>query len=99
MQYMSMSEASKINCLGWENFTHCTLHLLYLFTLIDLMCCMTYFDTASPFMAMSEATKINFLRLENFYTLCIASSLPLHADRFDVLHDLLRHCFTLHGHV
>ena len=25
----------------------------------------------------------------------IASSLNLHANRFDVLHDLLQHCFTL----
>ena len=31
--------------------------------------------------------------------LYIASILTFHADRFDVLHDLLRHCFTLHDHV
>ena len=31
--------------------------------------------------------------------LYIASSLPLHTDRFDVLHDLLQDYFTLHGHV
>ena len=64
--------------------------------LIVLMCHMTYFNTTSHFMAMSLATKINFLRLENFYRLYIASTLPLHADRFDVPHDLLQHCFTLH---
>ena len=84
---------------GWRTFTHCTLHLLHLFTLVDWMCCMTYINTSSPFMAMSMATKINFLGLENFYTLYIASTLPLHTDRFDVLHDLLQPCFTLHDHV
>ena len=63
------------------------------------MCYMTYFNTASHFMAMSVATKINFLGLENFCMLYIASTLPLHTDRFDVQHDLLQHCFTLHGHV
>ena len=31
--------------------------------------------------------------------LYIASTLPLHADRFDVLHDLLQHCYVLFGHV
>ena len=67
--------------------------------LIVLMCYMTYFNTASHFMAMSVATKINFLGLENFCMLFIASTLPRHADRLDVLHDLLPHCFTLHGHV
>ena len=50
-------------------------------------------------MAMSVATKINFLGLENFLMLYFASTLPLHADRFDVLHDLLQHLFTLHDHV
>ena len=30
--------------------------------------------------------------------LYFASTLPLHADRFDVPHNLLLHCFTLHGH-
>ena len=60
------------------------------------MCYMTYFITAMHFMTMSEATKINFLGLEN---LCIiASTLPLHADCFDVLHALLHHCYALHGH-
>ena len=28
-----------------------------------------------------------------------AANLLLRADCFDVLHDLLQHCFTLHGHV
>ena len=31
--------------------------------------------------------------------LFIESTLPLHTDRFDVLHDLLQQCFTVHGHV
>ena len=30
--------------------------------------------------------------------LIIASTLHFHADRFVVLHDLLQHCFTFHGH-
>ena len=84
---------------GWRTFARCTLHLLCLFILIGLMCYMTYFNTASHFMTMSVPTKINFLGLEIFCTLYIASLLPLHTDRFDVLHDLLQHCFTLHGHV
>ena len=67
--------------------------------LIVLMCYMTYLTTAMYFIAMSVATKINFLGLENFSALCIASTLPLYADRFDVLHDLLHHCYALHGHV
>ena len=67
--------------------------------LIVLMCYMTYFITGMHFMAVSVATKINFLGLENFYMLDIASTLPLHADLFDVLHDLLHHCYALHGHV
>ena len=75
------------------------MHLLCLFLLIVLMCHMTYFNTPSHFMAMSEDTEINFLGLENFYMLYIAFTLPLHADRFDVPHGLLQHCFTLHGHV
>ena len=57
--------------------------------LIVLMCYMTYFNPASHFMAMSVATKTNFLGLDNFYMLNISSSLPLHANRFDVPHDLL----------
>ena len=52
------------------------------------MCYMTYFITAMHFMAMSVATRINFLGQENFCMCFIASTLPLHADRFDVLHDL-----------
>ena len=84
---------------GWRTFACCALHLLCLFMPIVLMCHITYFCTASHFMAMFVATKINFLGLENFCMLCIASILPLHADRFDVLHDLLQPCFTLHGHV
>ena len=31
--------------------------------------------------------------------LYIAYTLPLHTDRFDVLHDLLHYYFTLLGHV
>ena len=31
--------------------------------------------------------------------LYIASTLPRHADRFNVPHDLLQHLFTLHDHV
>ena len=67
--------------------------------LIVLMCCMTYFSTISLLMAMSEATEINFLGLGNFCMLHIACNLPVHADRFDVLHDLLQHCHVLYGHV
>ena len=67
--------------------------------LIALMCCMICFNTAIHFMAMSEATNINFLGLGNFIMLYIAATLPIHADRFDVLHDLQQHCYVLHGHV
>ena len=67
--------------------------------LIVWMCYTTYFNTASRFIAMSLATKINFLGLENFYLLYIASTLPLHAHRFDVPHDLLQHYFEFDGHV
>ena len=66
--------------------------------LIVLMCHMTYFTIAMHLMAMSMATKINFLVFENFSVLCIASILPPHADRLDVLHNLLHHCYALHGH-
>ena len=31
--------------------------------------------------------------------LYIASTLSLHADRFDVPHHILQHCLTFHGHV
>ena len=75
------------------------MQLLWLFMLIVLMCHITYFCSTSHFMVMSVATKINFLGLENFCMFFIASSLPFHADRFDVLHHLLQHCFTLHCHV
>ena len=51
------------------------------------------------FMGKYKATKINFLRLGYFVMLYIAFNLPLHADRFDVLHDLLQHCYVLYGHV
>ena len=67
----------------------CTLHLFCLFILTVLMCCMMYLNTAVPFMAMSEATKISILGLGNFFMLYIASALHLHANGFDVLHDLL----------
>ena len=67
--------------------------------LILLMCYMTYFKTAPLFMAISVVTKINFLGWENFYMLYIASTLSLHADRFDVLHDLLQRYLTFHGRV
>ena len=50
-------------------------------------------------MVMSVATKINFLGLENFSMLFNATTLTLHADRFDVPHHLLLLNFTLHGHV
>ena len=75
---------------GWRTFACCSLHLLCLVMLIVLMRYMTYFNTSSHFMTMSVATKINFLRLENFCMLYIASTLPLHTDRFDVLRDLLQ---------
>ena len=55
---------------------------------------MTYFNPASHFMAMSVAPKIDFLGLENFKMLHISSSVPLHANRFDVQHDLLWHLCT-----
>ena len=80
-------------------FLYTVQYLLCLFTLIVLMCYMAYFKTTSYFMAMSVATKNNFLRLGNFCMLYIASTLPLHTDRFDVLRDLLQDYFTLHGHV
>ena len=95
---MAMSEATKNNFLGLENF--CMLCIvLCLFMLILVMCYMTYFSTAFHFMAMSVATKVNFVGLENFCMLMfIVSTLPINADCFDVLHDLLQHCLTLHGH-
>ena len=37
----------------------------YLYILIVLMCCMTYFYTAMHFMVVSVATKVNFLGLES----------------------------------
>ena len=46
-----------------------------------------------------KATKVKFLGLGNFFMLYIASTLPLHTDRFDVLHDLLWLYYTLHDHV
>ena len=67
--------------------------------LIVLMGHMTYFNTASHSMAMSLVTKINILGLEKFRMLYIPSSLPIHADRFDVPHHLLQHCLTLNGNV
>ena len=67
--------------------------------LINLIPHMTYFMTTLHLMEVSVLTKINFFGLEKFLVLFIASTLPLHADRCDVLHALLQHCFTLHGHV
>ena len=61
------------------------------------MCYIAYFNTASHF--LSVVIKTNFLGLENFCMLFIASTLPLHADRFDAPHHLLLHYFKLHGHV
>ena len=46
---------------GWRTLTCCTLHLLWIFMTIVLMCYMTYFNTAFHFMSVSVATKINFL--------------------------------------
>ena len=60
---------------GWRTFSCCTLHLLCLFMLIVLMCCMTYFNTAIHFMDMSEVTKINFLSQEYLGKLTTFSSL------------------------
>ena len=59
------------------------------------MCYITHFNTSSPFMNMSVATKINFLGMENFCMLYIASTLPLHSDHFEVLHDILQLCYAL----
>ena len=66
--------------------------------LVVLMCCMN-FNTGIHCMAISKTTKINSLGLGNLIMLYVASTLPLHADSFDVLHDLLQHCYVLHGHV
>ena len=86
---MAMSEATKINFLGLENFSLLYITSLLLFhadcfdVLHDLL--QHYFTLH----AISVATKINFLGLENFCMLHIASTLPFHADCFDVLHYLL----------
>ena len=84
----------RLSSCAWKTFACCTLHLLGLFMLIGFMCYMTYFNPASHFMAMSVATKINFLGSENFKMLHISSSVPLHANHFDVPHDLLQHLCT-----
>ena len=73
--------------------------LIVLLMLINLIPHMTYFMTTLHLMEVSVLTKINFFGLEKFLVLFIASTLPLHADRCDVLHPILQHCFTLCGHV
>ena len=74
-------------------------NLIVLLMLINLIPCITYFMTALHLMEVSMLTRVNFLGLENFCMLHIACNLPVHAYRFDVLHDLLQHCHVLHGHV
>ena len=104
MHLMAMSKATKVNFGGLGNFimvfiaSSLPLHADRFYVIYDLLqnC---YLNTTMHLMAMSEATKVTFLGLGNFIMLFIAFALPLHADRFDVMHDILQHCYELHDHV
>ena len=98
LHLMEVSVLIKINFCKLVTYSCYSPNLIVLLMLINLIPCITYFMTALHLMEVSMLTKVNFLGLENFCMLGVTCNLPVHADRFDVLHDLLQHCHVLHGH-